>query len=169
MFSELFIFYANIKGIVHPKIKILSFPMIQSFLPLNTKGDILKNVGNQTIDSYWLPMYVIFSQTMEVNGYRQLFGYQHSSKYLLFECSETNSNKLKKRYTNVHLKCFRNQTFNGWCGFVHVKNICFKLWKRYFRMFSECSKHVIRALREHANIIGMLFWMFAGRLVTFQK
>jgi len=40
------------------------------FLLLNTK-DILKNVGNQTVDS-------IFFRTMEVNAVHQLLGYQHS-------------------------------------------------------------------------------------------
>ncbi len=33
--------------------------------------DILKNAGNQTVNS-------TFFHTMEVNGYRQLFGYLHS-------------------------------------------------------------------------------------------
>ncbi len=42
------------------------------FLLLNTKEGILKNVGNQTVDgSHWLKYFI---HTMEVNGYRQLFG-----------------------------------------------------------------------------------------------
>ncbi len=36
---------------------------------MNAKEDILKNVGNQTVD-----FYILFSNAMEVNGYRQLFG-----------------------------------------------------------------------------------------------
>ncbi len=42
--------------------------------------DILKNVGNK-----YYPVAIDFSKeinTMEVNGYQQLFGDQHSSKYL---------------------------------------------------------------------------------------
>ncbi len=60
--------YANIKvikAIVHLKINILSFshtrlvPILYEFLSLlKTKGDILKNVNNQTVDgSHWLPWY----------------------------------------------------------------------------------------------------------------
>ncbi len=38
-----------------------------------------------------------FLHTMEVNGYRQLFGYQHASKYLLLFSKETvNSYKLEQ-------------------------------------------------------------------------
>jgi len=44
------------------------------FLLLNSKEDILKNVGNQTVDGRKK------KNTMEVNGFRQLFDYQHSSK-----------------------------------------------------------------------------------------
>ncbi len=41
------------------------------------KPDILKTVGNHTVDgSHW-------PNTVEDNGYRQLFGYQHSSENLL--------------------------------------------------------------------------------------
>ncbi len=40
------------------------------FLLLNTKDDILKNVGNQTVD-----IHSIFAHTVEVDGYHQLFGY----------------------------------------------------------------------------------------------
>ncbi len=53
------------------------------FFPLlNTKQDIVKNVSNQSVDgSHSLQQY--FFHTMEVNGYQQLFGFQHSSKYHL--------------------------------------------------------------------------------------
>ncbi len=45
----------------------------------------LKNAGSQTVDgSHWLPLYR--KSTTEVNGYRQLFGYQLPSKCLLL-CS----------------------------------------------------------------------------------
>ncbi len=51
-------------------------------LVLNTKEDILKNVGNQTVAGpQWLP-YIFFYQSQWGPG-QQLFGYQHSSKYLL--------------------------------------------------------------------------------------
>ncbi len=57
------------------------------FLLLNTiYNDDLKKVGNQ------LPVatdfHSFFSPTMEVNGYQQLFGYQHSLKYLLLNLTE---------------------------------------------------------------------------------
>ncbi len=48
------------------------------FLLLNTKEDILKNVGNQIVDGIPNDFNVFFPHTMEVNGYRQLFGYQRS-------------------------------------------------------------------------------------------
>ena len=58
-------------------------------LLLNTKKDILKNVCNQTVDSSLaIDFHSIFFPTMEVNGFRQLSGYQHSSKYLLFTSTE---------------------------------------------------------------------------------
>ncbi len=59
---------------------------------LDTKDEIVKNVGNQIINSsHWLPQYE--KNIMEVNGYCQLCGHQHSSKYFLL-CSdeERNSN-----------------------------------------------------------------------------
>ncbi len=85
---------SSFKGMVHPKMKIqpsfiLALKLFQTcmsfFLLLNTKEDILKNVGNQTADDlHWLP-YDKRSRkknTMEVDGDHQMFGYQHSSKYL---------------------------------------------------------------------------------------
>ncbi len=49
---------------------VLSFQTFMNFfLLMNAKEDILKNVGNQTVD-----FYILFSNAMEVNGYRQLFG-----------------------------------------------------------------------------------------------
>ncbi len=48
---------------------VLSFQTFMNFfLLMNAKEDILKNVGNQTVD-----FYILFSNAMEVNGYRQLF------------------------------------------------------------------------------------------------
>jgi len=44
---------------------------------LNTKEDILKNVGRKIVDHDVHDMYF---PTLQVNGYRQLSGYQHSSK-----------------------------------------------------------------------------------------
>ncbi len=59
------------------------------FLLLNTKEDSLKNVGKQNVDgSHW----VFFPPAMEVNGYRQLSGAEHSSNvHLLCSTQETNS------------------------------------------------------------------------------
>ncbi len=54
----------------------------------------VKNVGHQTLAGpHWLQWY-FFLHTMKVNGYRHIFGYQLSSKYLLL-CSaeERNSHR----------------------------------------------------------------------------
>ncbi len=67
----------KLKGIVHPKMKILSsfthtqvVPNCMSFfLLLNIKEDILKNVGNPAVAG---PL--IWKKTMEVSGDHQLFG-----------------------------------------------------------------------------------------------
>ncbi len=56
-----------------------------SLFLLNTKDDIFKNVGNPIVAA-WYPLTsrVFFFHIMEINGYRQLFGYQHSSN--IFFC-----------------------------------------------------------------------------------
>jgi len=90
-----------LKGIVHPKWKcwhhLLTLKWFQTcmsfFLLLNTKENILKNVGNRTVDcNHWLPL--IFFPTMEGNGVHQLFNCQHSSKYLLL-CSTEERNSYR--------------------------------------------------------------------------
>ncbi len=57
---------------------MLSQTCINLFLVVNTKEDISKNVGNQTVagplDSR------ISKNTMELTGDQQLFGFAHSSK-----------------------------------------------------------------------------------------
>jgi len=63
--------------------KILSFPhpqIMNLFLQLNTKEDILKNVGNQIFDGNTSIVFVF--HTMEVNGAHQLFCNPYS-KYLV--------------------------------------------------------------------------------------
>jgi len=50
-------------------------------LLLNTKEEILKNVGNHPVDGIDL----VGQNTKEVNSYHKLSGYQHSSKYLLLK------------------------------------------------------------------------------------
>ncbi len=52
---------------------------ISLFLLLITKYYILKSVGNQTVADVELKKL----NTVAVNGYRRLFGYQHSSKYII--------------------------------------------------------------------------------------
>jgi len=71
------------KGILHPKIKILSLltlKLLQTcrsfFLLLNTKED--RTIGNLPP----LISIVFFFYYMEVNGAKQLFGSNRSSKYL---------------------------------------------------------------------------------------
>jgi len=63
-----------VKGVVHPKRKIViiyspssfSQTFMSFFLPLDTKVDVLSNVGNHTVDgTHWL-----FFPTMEVNGHQ---------------------------------------------------------------------------------------------------
>ncbi len=57
---------------------MLSQTCINLFLVVNTKEDISKNVGNQTVagplDSR------IYKNTMELTGDQELFGFPHSSK-----------------------------------------------------------------------------------------
>ncbi len=54
---------------------------IHFFLLLNTKEDILKKVTKQVTAA--IDFHSMGKNTMEVNGYQQMFGYQHSSKYLV--------------------------------------------------------------------------------------
>ncbi len=54
---------------------------IHFFLLLNTKEDILKKVTKQVMVA--IDFHSMGKNTMEVNGYQQMFGYQHSSKYLV--------------------------------------------------------------------------------------
>jgi len=55
---------------------------LYSFL-LNTKEDILKNAGNQTVDvPTTVCMSIVNVPTMEVNGVHQPFGYHFFFKYL---------------------------------------------------------------------------------------
>ncbi len=68
------------------------------FLLFRKKDDILKNVGKQTVDVP-IDFHSIFSHTMEVNGYRQLFGCLHSSKYLPLGSEERK--KLIQVWNNV--------------------------------------------------------------------
>jgi len=55
---------------------------------LNTKEDILKNMGNQTIDEPPLISIVGKKNIIEENGAHQLFDYQHSLKHLLLFSTE---------------------------------------------------------------------------------
>jgi len=66
------------------------------FLLLNTKVDILKNAGNQTVDEP-LTSIVFFLPTMEVNGVHQLSDYRHSSKYLPLCSAEFEDLRVSKR------------------------------------------------------------------------
>ncbi len=64
------------------------------FTVLNTKEDILKNVEKQNVD---VRLSMCF-HTMKVNGYHQLFGYQHSSEYLIL-CSTAKRNSYRYETT----------------------------------------------------------------------
>ncbi len=77
------------------------------FLLLNTKEDIPNNVDNQTVDSRSM---VVF-HSMEVNGYRQLFGYQHCSKYQkAVERNVKTMEQLDGKYIYFHIRV--NNPFN---------------------------------------------------------
>ncbi len=66
----------------HHLLTLHLFQMCMSFfLLLDMKKGILKNDGKQTI-------YFFYFFHMKVSGYRQLLGYQHSSKYLLLGLTE---------------------------------------------------------------------------------
>ncbi len=73
---EIILICIPFKGIVHPKMKILSSLMsfqtcMGFYFTLNIEY-ILGNAGNQTVDgSYWLPQHVFSNY---VNGDQQLFG-----------------------------------------------------------------------------------------------
>ncbi len=71
------LFCEHLKGIVQPKRKIRSYPQV---VP-NVVWRFLKLTVAESID-----VHSTEKNTMEVNGDHQLFGYQHSSKYLLL-CS----------------------------------------------------------------------------------
>ncbi len=73
------------------------------FLLLSTDEDILKNVGKQTVDSNPLTSKVFFFHIMEVNGYLQLFGYQHSSFVLN-----------RKKETHFHVQWNTPWRVPGW-------------------------------------------------------
>ncbi len=74
--------FGHIKGNVHPKIKSQSLftqvvpNLFEFFLLLSTKEEILKNVGNQTVDgSHWLPLYFCpyISQWLPSNVFNNVF------------------------------------------------------------------------------------------------
>ncbi len=121
-----------IKGIVHPKWKIMSLFTHPHLIPhlyvcfsgLNTKENILKNTGNQTVDgSHWLPS-CGWGLDMEVSGYCQwnclfLQKEPNYSKYLLL-CSSEARNSYRfgaseewKWWQNVHFgaNCLFNVSF----------------------------------------------------------
>ncbi len=64
-----------------------------SILECKKKQDILNNFGKHKVAGCHC-FYSVFFPTMEVNGYQQLFGYQHSSKYHLL-CSAEKMNSYR--------------------------------------------------------------------------
>ncbi len=51
-------------------------------LLLNKKEDVLKNVSKQLLSPLNSILLGNKCNSLEVNGYKQLFGFQHSSKYI---------------------------------------------------------------------------------------
>jgi len=94
-----FLFLQNLfEGIVHPKMKMLSSFTHLQIVP--NLCEFLSSVEHKRRyfeecqwPNHWLPYF--FPHTMKVNGAHQLFGYWHSSKYLLFLCTteERNSHR----------------------------------------------------------------------------
>jgi len=83
------------------------------FLQLNIKEDILKNVGNQTVEcAVTSIVWKKKNNTSEVNGFGQLFGYRHSSKYLLLCSTEERNffflNRIFILGLNIPLKVFHS-------------------------------------------------------------
>ncbi len=79
------------EGIVHPNINTLSsftHPHVCTFLLWNTKEDILKNVGNQTVLG---PNDLYFCPYDRNQWHLKPFGYQHSSKYILCSMEKSKS------------------------------------------------------------------------------
>ncbi len=64
------------------------------FVLMNTKEDILKNVGNRAVlGHHWLPLY--FFSIMEVNGAHKQPGYKLSSKYLALRSVTTHRHSVR--------------------------------------------------------------------------
>ena len=97
----------NVKGIVHPKIKILSImSWCFIFIPPFTHSKVVLNL-NEFLSSAEHKRYseergkpnscwstvasIVFFATIKFNVDQQLFGYPHSSKYLLL-CSAQERN-----------------------------------------------------------------------------
>jgi len=69
-----------------------------SFVQLNTKEDILNNVGNQTVVDF----HSICFPTVQVNGNRQLFNYTNILQKYLLLCS-TEETKLIPVWNNIRV------------------------------------------------------------------
>ncbi len=78
----------------------------------------------------------IFPHTMEVNGYRQLFGYQHSSKYLIL-CSAAEKDS------------YRFATTWGWVNDVHF-------WVNY--PFKDISRHLLKSCGRPPRVAHWGSW-----------
>ncbi len=70
------------------------------FLLLNTKEDILRNVGKRTV-SVPTDFHYIGKSSINVSGDYQLFVFSHSSKYLLL-CSEEERNSTLLKIKVLH-------------------------------------------------------------------
>ncbi len=124
------------------------------FLALSTKEDILKNVGNQTVDSsHWLLLY--FFHTIEVNGYRQLFGYQRSSKYLLLCSRDEKTHTALEQLENENDRiCIFGWTvplrIRGWHTFI-VK-YPFKCPQQHVPHFKSKSNNIQTSTSDYIQI-----------------
>ncbi len=82
----------NVKGIVHPKLKIIS-----SFANLHAIPNLYEFLSSeQKVVAGSTDYHSTEKNTMEANREQQLFGYTQSSKYLLL-CSTEEENKFESQ------------------------------------------------------------------------
>ncbi len=121
--------FINIKGIIHPRIKIgkcfIFIPSFThskvvsnlSFLLLLNINSIFKTVENQTVAG---PQCSLLSKSAKVNEDQQLFGYPHSSKYLLTGGARTAPERMcaVARYYDISSKADRGDILLSTISFI---------------------------------------------------
>ncbi len=98
------------------------------------------------IDFHWMD-----KNTMEVNGYRQLFGYQHSSKYIILCLTEERVNYCRFFHLNQVVLWWNPLTSVAWKNTMKVNG--------YHQLFGyqHSSKYLILCLTEERVNYGGIF------------